>query len=53
MDWLPLTEKELRQKIYEEILSVDLKEAREISPEYYSAAMRTRLICALIAKKGK
>jgi hypothetical protein len=45
-------EKEIRQRIYEEIMALDLSEAKEISSDWYAGSMRTRMICAVIAKGG-
>lgn len=45
-------EKEIREKVFEEIMSLDLSEAKEISADYYMAAIRMRMVCASIAKAG-
>lgn len=47
-----MTEQEIRQKIHDEIMSIDLSEAKEISPDYFMAALRMRTVCAIIAEKG-
>lgn len=47
-----MTEQEIRKKVAEEIRSLDLSEAKEISADYYAATLRTRMVCAAIAEKG-
>lgn len=47
-----MTETELRMKIAEEIRSIDLSEGKEISSDWYASALRTRMVCAVIAEKG-
>ena len=41
-----------RERISNEIMLIDLEEAKEISSDWYAAAMRTRFICSMIAKQG-
>lgn len=45
-----MTEEELRKKIAKEIMELDLSEAKEISSDWFASAIRTRMICAIIAE---
>lgn len=47
-----MTEQEIREKIAQEIRSLDLSEAKEISSDYYAAALRMKMVCAAVAEKG-
>jgi hypothetical protein len=47
-----MTEVELREKIADEIRSIDLSEGKEISSDWYAASLRTQMICAIVAQKG-
>jgi len=47
-----MSEAELRAKIAEEIRSIDLSEGKEISSDWYHAALRTQFVCAIVAEKG-
>ena len=46
------TEKEIRERISQEIMAIDLSEGKQISSDWYAAALRTRLVCYLVAQKG-
>ena len=46
------SEKFYRQKIYDEIMAIDLSEGKEISSDWYAASLRVRLVCAFVAKGG-
>lgn len=47
-----MTEQEIRKKIADEIMSIDLSEGKDISSDWYASALRTRMVCAVIAEKG-
>ena len=49
----PIAEAYWRALISNEILNADLSEAKEISSDYYASALRTRMVCAAIAKGTK
>ena len=48
-----LAEAYWRAKIAEEIKAIDLSEAKEVSSDYYNGALRTRLVCAIVASGAK
>lgn len=50
--FLPPDEKEIREKIFQEIMAMDLSEGKEISADWYGGSLRTRLACAIVARMG-
>lgn len=50
--FLPLTETELRNQIADQILRIDLSDAKEISSDYFAGAIRMRLVASVVARKG-
>jgi hypothetical protein len=49
----PIAEAYWRALIAKEIMDADLSEAKEVSSDYYASALRTRMVCAAIAKGQK
>lgn len=49
----PIAEAYWRALIAKEIMDADLSEAKEVSSDYYASALRTRMVCASIAKGQK
>ena len=49
----PIAEAYWRALIAKEIMDADLSDAKEISSDYYASALRTRMVCAAIAKGVK
>lgn len=47
-----MNEQELREKIAEELMNLDLSEAKEVSADYYAATLRTRMVCAAVVRHG-
>ena len=41
-----------RETIAKEIMTIDLSDGKEISSDWYASALRTRTVCATIAKVG-
>ena len=47
-----MDEREIRERIYKELMSIDLSEGKEVSSDWYAASLRTRMVCAAIAREG-
>lgn len=47
-----MNEAELREKIAEDIRSIDLTEAKQISPDYYMACCRMKMVAEAIVRNG-
>lgn len=47
-----LAEAYWRAKIAKEIMNLDLSESKEVSGDWYASALRTRMVCAVVAAHG-
>ena len=47
-----MNEAELREKIAQDIASIDLTEAKQISPDYYMACCRMKMVAESIVRNG-